>query len=192
MGELKRSGNLSGHHIFRKYQNTQIKSDSAFRTRDFRWFQSRFTFSQECASLNYQIMKERKEYYAALERCSTGNGDITPWLLWFPGCFSRAIERSEKKLAIVIDKARFWQRHAQDPLSDRQRKVINRLLDSGRGGFEGGLTTRKYVALADVSRATAFREIEQLLKLGILVRRSGGGRSVSYDVKWEDVQTAIK
>jgi len=51
MGELKCSSNLSGHHIFRKYQNTQIKSDSAFRTRDFRWFQSRFTFSQECAFL---------------------------------------------------------------------------------------------------------------------------------------------
>ena len=137
-------------------------------------------------SLSSQIMKERKDYYAALEKCSTGNGDITPWLAWFLGCFGRAIENSEEKLAIVLDKARFWQKHTHDPLSERQRKVINRLLDSGRGCFEGGLTTRKFVSLAGVSRATAFREIEQLLEMGILVHRPGRGRSVSYEVKWED------
>jgi Fic family protein len=136
-------------------------------------------------SLSSQIMKERDGYYQVLERCSKGTGDVTEWFLWFLGCFGRAIESSEKKLATVLGKARFWQRHAETPLSERQRKVINRLIDAGQGGFEGGLTTRKYVSIAGVSRATAFREIEKLLEAGILVRRPGGGRSISYDLRWE-------
>lgn len=144
----------------------------------------------DCRSLRYfslstQIMKERDDYYAALGSCSAGDGDLTPWLLWFLGCFGRAIASSEERLARVLGKARFWRRHAEGPLSERQRKVVNRLLDEGPGGFEGGLTTRKYVGLAGVSRATAFREIEALLTHGLLVRRPGGGRSVSYEVKRE-------
>ena len=135
-------------------------------------------------SLSSQIMAEREAYYDVLERCQKGNKEITDWLLWFLGCFSRAIKRSESLLAAVLDKAAFWKAHDQVPLTDRQRKVIHRMLDSGRGGFEGGMTTRKYVSLAGVSRATAFRELNQLLDLGILRQNAGGGRSVSYDLVW--------
>jgi Fic family protein len=137
-------------------------------------------------SMSSQIMKERLAYYEVLGSCSTGDGDLTPWLGWFLGCFGRAIAASEMRLGSVLDKARFWGRHAGISLSDRQRKVVNRLLDAGRGGFEGGLTTRKYVGMTGASRATAFREIEDLLSRGIVVRRPGGGRSVSYEVRWED------
>jgi Fic family protein len=114
---------------------------------------------------------------------------LTPdpeWLIWFLGCFSRAIKRSEGLLAAVLDKGAFWKMHAQRSLSQRQRKVINRMLDSGRGGFEGGMTTRKYVSLANVSRATAFRELNHLLELGIIKQNPGGGRSVSYDLMWPE------
>lgn len=137
-------------------------------------------------SLSSQIMAERDAYYRALERCQKGNGDITEWLVWFLGCFCRAVQRSEDLLKIVLDKAAFWKAHAQDPLSERQRKMINRLLDAGKGGFEGGLTTRKYVSLVDVSRATAFREMEQLLALRILKQNPGKGRSASYDLDWPE------
>jgi Fic family protein len=136
-------------------------------------------------SMSSQIMKERLDYYAALGRCSAGDGDLTPWLAWFLGCFRRAIEDSERRLAVVLDKARFWRRHAGLPLTARQQKVVNRLLDAGRDGFAGGLTTRKYVGMTGASRATAFREIESLLTRCVLVRRAGGGRSVSYDLRWE-------
>lgn len=136
-------------------------------------------------SMSSQIMKERLDYYAALGRCSTGDGDLTPWLAWFLGCFGRAIESSEQRLVVVLDKARFWRLHAGLSLSERQRKVVDRLLDAGRGGFEGGLSTRKYVGMTGASRATAFREIGDLLTSGILVRRPGGGRSVSYDLRWD-------
>lgn len=136
-------------------------------------------------SMSSQIMKERLDYYSALGRCSSGDGDLTPWLAWFLSCFGRAIASSEQRLAAVLDKARFWQRHAGLVLSERQQKVVGRLLDAGRGGFEGGLTTRKYVGMTGASRATAFREIEDLLTRRILVRRPGGGRSVSYDLRWD-------
>lgn len=137
-------------------------------------------------SLSSQIMAERDAYYHVLERCQKGDGDITEWLDWFLGCFCRAVHRSKDLLKTVLDKAAFWKARAQDSLSERQRKVINRMLDAGKGGFRGGLTTRKYVSLADVSRATAFREMEQLLALGILKQNPGKGRSASYDLNWPD------
>ncbi len=137
-------------------------------------------------SLSAQIMAARDSYYDVLEDCQKGNGDITPWLDWFLDCFCRAINRSEGLLETVLDKAEFWKTHAQASLSERQRKVINRMLDAGRGGFEGGLTTRKYVSLVGVSRATAFRELEQLLILGILKKNPAKGRSTSYDLNWSE------
>lgn len=135
-------------------------------------------------SISSQIMADREAYYDVLERCQKSDGEITEWLTWFLGCFSRAIKRSEGLLAVVLDKAAFWKMHVQAPFSERQRKVINRLLEYGRGGFEGGISTRKYVSLADVSRATALRELTQLLDLGIIQQNPGKGRSVSYDLVW--------
>ena len=99
------------------------------------------------------------------------------------GCYTRAVERAERVLTDVLAKATFWQRHSQLDLNARQRKVVNRLLDAGKGGFQGGLTTRKYVAMAKVSRATAFREILDLLEKGLLAQNPARGRSVSYEVK---------
>ena len=133
-------------------------------------------------SLSSQIMDEREEYYGILEKCSRGN-DITGWLGWFLGCYKRAVGRVEKIIANVLAKAEFWQCHLQTEMNERQRKVVNRLLDAGKKGFEGGLTTRKYVSMAKVSRATAFREISDLLEKGILLQNPAKGRSVSYDLK---------
>jgi Fic family protein len=153
-------------------------------------------------SLSSQIMEERDEYYRVLEKCSTGN-NITDWLAWFLGCYSRAVVGTEKILSIVLEKAGFWQALSGIELNERQRKVVNRLLDAGKGGFDGGLTTRKYVSMAKVSRATAFREIADLLRKNILRQnpakkgtsgsreragakgfRASKGRSVSYDLNW--------
>lgn len=134
-------------------------------------------------SLSSQIMEERDEYYRALEKSSTGN-DITGWLAWFLGCYARAVVGTEKIIAAVLEKSGFWQAHAGLELNLRQRKAVNRLLDAGRGGFEGGLTTRKYVSMSKTSRATAFREISDLLEKNILLKNPSKGRSVSYDLNW--------
>ena len=74
--------------------------------------------------------------------------------------------------------------HAQVTLNDKQRKVINKLLDAGPGGFEGGLTTWKYVSITKVSRIKAFRELSKLLDIGTIRQNPGKGRSVSYDLIW--------
>lgn len=135
-------------------------------------------------SLSSQIMKERKHYYDILERCQKGDLDITAWLSWFLSCYTRAIDGAIKLVAKVLVKATFWQHFGHISLNERQRKVVNLLLNAGVGGFEGGLTTRKYVSIARTSRATAFREIDDLVEKGLLVQNPTKGRSTSYDLNW--------
>ncbi len=135
-------------------------------------------------SMSAQIRTEQDAYYDILEQTQRGDGELTGWLTWFAGCLERAVTNSEERLDLVLIKARFWQGYTEVPLSERQRKVVNRMLDAGPGGFEGGLTTRKYLGMTRTSRATAQREIADLLAKGLLVRRPGGGRSTSYEIAW--------
>ena len=137
-------------------------------------------------SFSAQIIKERKGYYEVLEKCQKGDLDITAWLVWFLDCFERAIARSDKLISMVLKKARFWEIHSQTEISARQRKVINRLLDAGQGGFEGGLTTRKYAGMTKASKATSYRDITDLLSKRVLIQNPGKGRSVSYDLTWPE------
>ena len=138
-------------------------------------------------SLSSQIMEERNEYYTILEQCQKGDGDITKWLLWFLDSFVRAVEHSEILISRVLAKAEFWQKHRQAIMNERQRKVVNRLLDAGKGGFVGGLTTRKYVSIAKVSRATAYREVSDLVSKKVLQQNQGKGRNISYDLIWSQI-----
>ncbi len=127
-------------------------------------------------SMSSQIEAERKAYYRTLELAQRGDLDITRWLGWFLGCLSRAIEAAEHHLAGVLDKARLWERINQQPVNERQRTVINRM----QNGFEGFLTTSKYAKLAKCSSDTALRDIQELVKRGILLQNAGKGRSTSY------------
>ncbi len=136
-------------------------------------------------SISSQIMEERDEYYEALEKCSKSyHADVTTWLVWFLGCYQRAVKRSDRIIRDVLSESDFWQQHAQTVMNERQKKVINRVLEAGQGNFTGGLTTRKYVSIAKVSRATAFREISYMLAKKILRPLPGKGRSVHYDLVW--------
>lgn len=136
-------------------------------------------------SLSSQILEERNEYYNTLEYTGKGDGDVTVWLKWFLGCMSRSILRSKELLINVMQKARFWKRHAQTQLNHRQSKTINRLIEGGPEGFIGGLTNRKYASMAHTSRATAQRELADLVAKGILRKNPGGGRSTSYALIWD-------
>lgn len=136
--------------------------------------------NQRFYSLSSQIMAERKKYYAVLESSQKGSVDITEWLMWFLECVERSIHHSESTIATVLGKGKFWQKFADVTMSERQRKAVNKLLDAGPDGFEGGLTTRKYVGMTKCSRATAFREIADLVEKGILKQNEGAGRNVSY------------
>jgi Fic family protein len=135
-------------------------------------------------SLSAQIMQERQDYYAVLERTQKGSGDVTGWLDWFVGGVDRAMTRSGGLLGRVLGKAEFWRRFGPVPLSERQRKVLNKLLDAGQEGFEGGLTNRKYVGMTKTTRATAQRDLADLVVKGMLHPKSGRGRSASYEIAW--------
>jgi Fic family protein len=137
-------------------------------------------------SLSSQIMAEREDYYKILEFTNNGDGDITDWMKWFLGCMSRAILSTNELLSQIMLKARFWKHYNQTQLKERQSKVLNRLVEAGPGGFEGGLTNRKYAGMAHVSRATAQRELADLVQKGILRSNPGGGRSASYDLCWDE------
>ena len=133
---------------------------------------------QRFYSMSAQIRVEQKAYYEILETTQKGNLDITEWLEWFLDCLEHAFEGAETILADVLEKARFWERHGAKPFNDRQRKILNRILD----GFEGKLTSSKWAKLGKCSQDTASRDIDDLLKRGILVKNPGGGRSTSYSL----------
>jgi Fic family protein len=136
-------------------------------------------------SFSSQIMKERNRYYEVLEQCQQGEGDVTAWLVWFLGCYTRAVDRTTTLISHVLAKAAFWQYFAQVSINERQRKAINLLLDSGKGNFLGVLTTRKYVSINKISRASAFREISDLIEKKMLIQNPSKGRNISYDLNWE-------
>jgi Fic family protein len=137
-------------------------------------------------SMSSQIEAERKDYYHHLESAQKGDVDITRWLTWFLGCLDRALDGADEALATVLYKARLWQRINHRPVNERQRLVINRMLS----GFEGFLSTSKYVKLAKCSPDTALRDIQELLARGILVKNPSGGRSTSY--RLADYQNVIE
>jgi Fic family protein len=129
-------------------------------------------------SMSAQIRHKRKGYYDILEKTQKSTTDITPWLSWFLDCLKGAIDGAETLLASVMAKARFWDKVKGKPLNERQRLVLNRLLD----GFEGKLTTSKWAKLTKSSQDTATRDIRDLINKGILERSAEGGRSTSYNL----------
>ena len=127
-------------------------------------------------SMSSGIEAQRKAYYLQLESSQKGTLDITAWLGWFLNCLDHTIKGTHKSLGSVLQKARLWQKINQQPVNERQRKVINRMLDN----FKGHLTTSKYARLAKCSNDTALRDIRELLERSIIVKNPAGGRSTSY------------
>jgi Fic family protein len=137
---------------------------------------------QRFYSMSAQIRLERNAYYNILEKTQNADTlDITPWLEWFLACLDRAFDGTETILAAVFMKAEFWKKHAAARLNDRQRDMLNRLLD----GFEGKLTSSKYATIEKTSPDTALRDITDLVARGILKKDERGGRSTSYSLARE-------
>ncbi|WNY25130.1 Fic family protein [Methanolapillus millepedarum] len=132
--------------------------------------------AQRFYSLSAQIQKERKNYYAMLEKTQKGTTDITEWLSWFLNCLERALIEADNILKKILQKADFWKTHAQTPLNERQRLMINKLLD----GFDGKLQTSKWAKITKCSTDTALRDIKDLIGKDILKQDPKGGRSTSY------------
>ncbi len=135
-------------------------------------------------SLSSAIMRDRKNYYACLEKSCRGNLDITSWLIWFLHCFQSAIRQSLSVINDINLKSRFWEHYGTTVLNKRQIKVLNHLLDTGKNGFIGGMTTRKYSQLTKTSRATAYRELSDLVRKKCLKPLEKKGRSAAYEINW--------
>lgn len=133
-------------------------------------------------AMSASILEDRAGYYDALEASQKGTLDITSWLEWFLRTLLHSIKRSLTHIEQIIAKSRFWRAHRSDVFSTEQIKVLNRLLDGGARGFEGGISAAQYKAVAKVSKATATRHLSDLLDKGCLVRLPGGGRSTRYKV----------
>jgi Fic family protein len=140
--------------------------------------------AQRFYSMSSQIREERKDYYAILEATQKDGIDVTEWLVWFLDCLAGAINKSNKLTAGVLAKEAFWRqlKHKSIEVSGRQRKIINQLL----GGLEGKLTTEKWAKLVKLSHDTALRDIQDLIKKGILRQEEGGGRSTAYTMVPEE------
>jgi Fic family protein len=134
--------------------------------------------SERFYSLSNQILMERKEYYAVLQKVQFNNGDITEWLTWFLNCLNRALESAQEIIGKVLHKAEFWDKHKETELNSRQRLILNKLFD----GFEGKLKSSKWAKVAKCSPDTALRDIKDLIDKGILKQDESGGRSTNYEL----------
>lgn len=128
-------------------------------------------------SLSAQIEKEKQAYYSILEASQKGALDITGWLEWFVECFERAVAGAVLSLERIMAKAARWERlNGMFESNERQRKVLNHLLDRG----EEEISTSKYAKLAGTSLDTALRDIKLMIDAGILKPGASGGRSRKY------------
>jgi Fic family protein len=128
-----------------------------------------------------RLLDRRNEYYEQLERAQHAELDVTEWVTWFVRQIQVSCEEASATIDVTLVKARFWMDHGNENLTERQRKVMNLLIDAGPNGFEGGMSTRKYESIAATSRATASRELIELEAKSLLVQ-AGAGRSTRYYV----------
>jgi Fic family protein len=131
---------------------------------------------QRFYSMSTQIRKERNDYYDILEATQKGGLDITSWLVWFLQCLDRSFLGTNDMLSNVLMKARFWEKHTGLDLNDRQKLILNRMLN----GIEGKMTSSKWAKMAKCSKETAIRDIQDLIGKDIMVKEAAGGRSTSY------------
>lgn len=132
-------------------------------------------------SLSRQLMAQRSMYYDRLNSAQRGNLDVTHWVQWFVQQFTAACNEADKVIDSALEKRMFWLRESTSGINERQRKVLHRLLDAGDGGFEGGLNADKYMKLTAASKATATRDLSDLVTRALL-RTTGEGKALRYYV----------
>jgi len=134
-------------------------------------------------ALAFTIESERRAYYDQLE-VHQKTLDVTPWLVWFAGIVLKAQQVTLDRVGFFIGKARFYDRHRED-LNDRQAKAIKRMFREGPGGFKGGLSAENYLKITGTSRATATRDLQDLVEMGAL-SRTGERRYTRYWLNLDD------
>jgi Fic family protein len=132
-------------------------------------------------SLSRTIEAKKSIYYASLEKAQRSN-EITPWMEYFAKTALDAQREAETQIDFTLKKTKFFDRF-KDQINERQLTVIRRMLEEGTKGFQGGMNAKKYIGLTKTSKATATRDMQQLLEIGAFVLSGkAGGRSTSYQV----------
>ena len=138
-------------------------------------------------SISTAINSDRKAYYEILDKTTNlflnRTFDITPWLIWHLNILKNAMQNALLNIEHLIQKTKFWDIHRNQPLNERQIKVLNKIFDVGIDNFEGGLNTKKYMAITKISKATATRDISELIEFECIKQIDGtAGRNVRYTV----------
>jgi len=137
-------------------------------------------------SMSHAIKNDKKGYYDVLEQTTSGSTDITLWLEWFLQTLLSALYNSKNSVNFILEKTNFWDLHRETVLNERQIKVLNKLLDTGVGNFQGGMNTRKYASMTKVSKPTASRELKDLVQKSCLIQMpETAGRNISYEIRIE-------
>lgn len=131
-------------------------------------------------SLSRAIESNKSDYYSSLERAQRSN-EITSWVEYFVKTLLAAQTEAESQIAFTLKKTKFFD-HYKNQLNERQLLAIKRMLEEGIKGFEGGMNARKYMSITKTSKATATRDMLQLLEIGAFISTGKGGRSTSYQV----------
>ncbi len=137
-------------------------------------------------SLSQAIDAQKKRYYEALGRAQNSN-EITSWVSYFVKTIMNAEQAAEKLIEFILSKTKFFDRYKSE-MTDRQQRVIARMLKEGPAGFIGGINATKYMHIAHCSKATATRDLAELRDKKILRQESAGGRSTSYSIALTEEQ----
>jgi Fic family protein len=133
-------------------------------------------------SLSRTIESDKNSYYSSLEQAQRSN-EVTAWVKYFVRTTLDAQVEAERQIEFTLKKVKFFDRF-RDQLNNRQSLVVGRMLEEGPDGFEGGMNARKYMAITKTSKATATRDMQQLLELGAFaITGDSGGRSTRYEIK---------
>jgi len=119
-------------------------------------------------ALAYTIERKRKDYYAALER-NNKDTEISDWLKYFANTLLEAQNNTIKRVDFYVAKAKFYER-LRGKLNERQEEVIARMFREGIDGFKGGLSADNYIGISGTSRATATRDLQDLVEKGALTK----------------------
>lgn len=136
-------------------------------------------------ALAYTIQRTRKRYYDMLERANKSN-EIDEWLSYFGATVLEAQQTTIRRVDFYVAKARFYER-LRDQLNERQQRVIARMFREGIDGFRGGLSAKNYITIADISPATATRDLQDLVAKGALIR-SGELKYARYHLSLSEDQ----
>lgn len=138
-----------------------------------------------------EALKSNKQfidgYYENLEHCQRGNRKIDDWIIFFLDTLTESSKRSVVILDDIWVKTRFWDRCREIPMSDRQIKFMNWVLDKG-SDFEGHIKRQRYSRIVGgISDATAKRDLLDLVKKGVLSPVQTKGRNAGYEISTDKI-----